>query len=73
MQILHNIFPVVTYSNLLATAVLPFAVSGLGVKACSLIAALARVATRFLLIFGRTVLSLQLSEVLHTLPTLALP
>ena len=63
VQILQHIFPVVTYSNLLATAVLPFAVSGLGVKACSLVAALARVATRILLIYGQSVFSLQLSEV----------
>jgi hypothetical protein len=57
----------VTYSNLLATAVLPFAVDAraLGVKGCSLVAALARVATRLLLIFGTSVLAIQISEVLH--------
>lgn len=73
VQILRDIFPVVTYSNLVATAVLPFAVSGVGVKACSLVAALARVATRILLIFGSTVSSIQISEVGIAQATLASP
>ena len=69
MQILHDIFPIVTYSNLLATALLPFAVSPriLGVKGCSIVAALARIATRILLIYGTSLASIQVSEVLHAL------
>lgn len=66
VQILRGIFPVVTYSNLLATAVLPFAISvnALGVKGCALVAAAARILTRILLLFGSTVFSIQLSEVM---------
>lgn len=63
-QILQDIFPIVTYSNLLATALLPFAVNPkiLGVKGCSIVAALARIATRLLLIYGTSVASVQISE-----------
>lgn len=63
VQVLHDIFPVLVYANLAAAALLPLAVQALGVRACVRCAAAARVATRVLLIVGRSVASMQAAEV----------
>lgn len=63
MQILHDIYPIVVYANLVATAVLPLAIRVTSVWACIALAACARVATRLMLIYGRSVLTMQIMEV----------
>jgi hypothetical protein len=68
LQILHHIFPVVVYANLAATAAAPVGEQLWGLRVCILIAAAARLATRLLLIFGQSMLSMQVLEVCPPLP-----
>jgi hypothetical protein len=56
----------VVYANLAATALLPFAIRVMGVWACIALAACARVATRLMLIYGKSILVMQFLEVSYS-------
>eukprot|EP00892_Ulva_mutabilis_P005204 jgi/Ulvmu1/3055/UM015_0095.1 len=62
-KILHSIFPVVVYANLVAVAFIPTSVQWLGLKGTVCSAAAARILTRILLIWGTSLLAIQISEV----------
>lgn len=63
MQILLDIFPIVVYAHLIAVAAIPTAVQWLGLKGSVYTAAVARILTRLLLIWGSSLLAMQLAEV----------
>lgn len=63
MQILHAIFPIVVYANLIAVAAIPTVVQWLGLKGSICMAAAVRILTRILLIWGTSLLAMQVAEV----------
>ena len=63
MQVLHHIFPISVYAHLIAAAVALACVRTCGLRTAIRAAAVVRVATRLMLIFGRSLLDMQLLEV----------
>jgi Reduced folate carrier len=62
-QVLHAVFPIIVYATLAATAAVPLAVRCIGQKASICVAAVARLATRILLLAGSGLVTMQVVEV----------